>query len=286
MEDFKITSQKYGKKKVRVLRIERSEDGTHKIHEVDVGVLLDGDVLGAYYGDDNSHVVATDTIKNTITVLAQKYLTDVIEEFALVLGDHFLSKYSYMTRASVEVAARTWDRYVKPDGSAHPHAFLGGTTTPVAKVDITRSSLRLESGIRDLLVLKSTASGWTGFPRDELTTLPETTDRIFSTQVEGVWGYTGRNVDFTKANAAVIAAFLDTFAESYSPSVQNTLYKSAKAALKAVPEITDISFALPNKHYLPVNFAPFGLENRREIFLPTDEPHGQIEARISRSSSL
>src|SRR4030088_509715 len=117
MEDLKITSQKYGKKRVRVLRIERLGDGTHKIHEVNVSVLLDGDVLEAYYGDDNSQVVATDTIKNTITVLAQKYLTNVIEEFALVLGDHFLSKYPYMNRALVEVAGRTWDRYVRPDGS-------------------------------------------------------------------------------------------------------------------------------------------------------------------------
>jgi urate oxidase len=285
MEDLKITSQKYGKKRVRVLRIERLGDGTHKIHEVNVSVLLDGDVLEAYYGDDNSQVVATDTIKNTITVLAQKYLTNVIEEFALVLGDHFLSKYPYMNRALVEVAGRTWDRYVRPDGSAHPHAFLGGTITPVAKVDMTRSSLRVESGIRDLLLLKSTASGWVGYPKDEYTTLPETTDRIFSTQVEGVWGYAGRNVDFPKSNAAVIAALLNTFAETYSPSVQNTLYASAKAALEAVPDIVDISFALPNKHYLPVNFEPFGLENKGEIFLPTDEPHGQIEARISRSAS-
>jgi urate oxidase len=262
------------------------EDRTHKIHEVDVSVLLDGDVLGAYYGDDNSHVVATDTIKNTITVLAQKYLTEVIEEFALVLGDHFLSKYSYMTRALVEVSGRTWDRYLRPDGSAHPHAFLLGTATPTAKVDLTRSSLRVESGIRNLLILKSTGSGWIGYPKDEFTTLPETMDRIFSTQVEGVWGYSGRKVDFPKANAGVIAALLETFAETYSPSVQNTLYASAKAALEANPEIVDISFALPNKHYLPVNFAPFGLENKGEIFLPTDEPHGQIEARITRSRSV
>jgi urate oxidase len=284
MDEFKITAQRYGKRKVRVLRVERLSDGTHKIHEVDVAVFLDGDVLPAYYGNDNSGVVATDTIKNTIQALAQKHLGDVIEEFALTLGDHFLTKYPHMTRAVVEIASRTWDRYIRPDGSAHPNAFLGGSTTPITKVDMTRSSVKVESGIRDLLLLKSTGSGWAGFPRDEYTTLPETTDRILSTQVEGNWTFANRSVDFRKANRAILAALLNTFVETYSPSVQNTLYSSAKAALEAAADVVDISFALPNKHYLLVNLSPFGLQNNSEIFLPTDEPHGQIEARISRSA--
>ena len=284
MDEFKITAQRYGKRKVRVLRVERLSDGTHKIHEVDVAVFLDGDVLPAYYGNDNSGVVATDTIKNTIQALAQKHLGDVIEVFALTLGDHFLAKYPHMTRTVVEVASRTWDRYIRPDGSAHPHTFLGGSTTPITKVDMTRSSVKVESGIRDLLLLKSTGSGWAGYPRDEYTTLPETTDRILSTQVEGNWTFANRSVDFGKANRAILAALLNTFAETYSPSVQNTLYSSAKAALEAVADVVEISFALPNKHYLLVNLSPFGLQNNSEIFLPTDEPHGQIEARISRSA--
>ena len=76
---------------------------------------------------------------------------------------------------------------------------------------------------------------------------------------------------------------LATFAGEFSPSLQHTLFRMGEAALAAAPAITDIHLAMPNKHYLPVNFQPFGRENRGEIFLPTDDPHGQIEARVVRA---
>ena len=55
-----------------------------------------------------------------------------------------------------------------------------------------------------------------------------------------------------------------------------------EAALAAVPDIRQMTLACPNKHYLPINFAPFGLDNSNAVFLPTDEPHGQIECTVGR----
>ena len=285
MNGIEIISQRYGKRRVRVLRVVRGADSTHTVHEVEVAALLDGDFSGAYLSGDNGQIVPTDTIKNTIQVLAQKHLGAEIEEFALTLSDHFLSRYTQVSRVYVEISSHPWTRYTRADGTPHPHVFLGGAKpTPFSCVEMIRTGVQVVSGVRDLLILKSTASAFKGYPKCEYTTLPETDDRILSTQVEGSWTFLGRDVNFAKANAAIVSAMLETFAETFSPSVQNTLYLMAGAALQAAPEVTDIYLALPNKHYLSVDFTPFSQENHKEIFLPTDEPHGQIEARVSRSA--
>ncbi|MGZ8515644.1 MAG: hypothetical protein ACXWXA_11455 [Candidatus Limnocylindrales bacterium] len=41
---------------------------------------------------------------------------------------------------------------------------------------------------------------------------------------------------------------------------------------------------LPNLHHWTVDLTPFGLDNRNEIFTPTTEPHGVIEATVRRSA--
>lgn len=285
MNGTEIISQRYGKRRVRVLRVVRGADNTHTVHEVEVAALLDGDFSGAYLSGDNSQVVPTDTVKNTIQVLAQKHLGADLEGFALTLSDHFLSRYTQISRVYLEISSRPWTRYTRTDGTPHPHVFLGEMgLTPFARVEMSRTGVQVASGVRDLLILKSTASAFKGYPKCEYTTLPETDDRILSTRMEGGWTFLGRDVNFAKANTTIISALLETFAETFSPSIQNTLYLMADAALRAAPEVTDIYLAMPNKHYLPVDFTPFGRENHNEIFLPTDEPHGQIEARVSRSA--
>lgn len=284
-----LASQRYGKERVRVLRVRRGASGVHEVYEVEISVSLEGDFADTYLTGDNAKVVATDTMKNTVQVLAQTHLDGVPENFALALGDHFLGRHAQVERVRVEVAVRPWDRYAPGGGGeAHPHAFVGRTTgTPFTRVRLERSApARVESGWREVLVLKSTASSFKGYPRDEFTTLPETDDRILATKLAATWTFAGRDADFAAANAAIPAALLETFATEFSPSLQRTLCQMGEAALAAAPSVTDIHLAMPNKHYLPVNFEPFGRKNPGEIFLPTDEPHGQIEARIVRADAV
>jgi urate oxidase len=100
--------------------------------------------------------------------------------------------------------------------------------------------------------------------------------------MEASWTFVPGATAFGKARQAIMSALLTTFAREFSPSVQNTLFLMGSAALAACPDISEIHLAMPNKHYLPINFKPFNLENNNEIFLPTDEPHGQIEALVTR----
>lgn len=244
--------------------------------------MLRGDFAGSFTAADNSLVVPTDTMKNTVNVLAQTELDEEIERFGSALGHHFLSKYPQVTECDVTLTQKVWNR-MTVGGHPHAHSFIGSNSwRPWAQVVTTRSGVNVSGGVRDLLVLKSTGSAFRGYPRCEFTTLPETDDRIFSTLISATWDFATESCNYLSARERAIDSMMRVFAENFSPSVQVTLFQMGEAALGAVPEISRIHLALPNKHYLPVNFAPFGRTNQNEIFTPTDEPHGQIEATVER----
>ena len=147
-----------------------------------------------------------------------------------------------------------------------------------------RTAKTVRSGIRDLVILKSTGSGFENYPKDELTTLPETADRILATSFSSTWTFKEQPADYNRANDAILSAMLKVFANNYSPSAQTTLFQMGEAALAACPEISELDLAMPNKHCLLINLAPFGLENNNELFVPTDEPHGDIRAIVTRDA--
>jgi len=278
---MKIVSSRYGKKHVRVLKVLR-EGARHQVKELDVSCLLEGDFEASFTASDNSKVVPTDTVKNTVIALAHTLLGRENERFGLDLVRHFIGKYPQVRRVRVEMSERRWDRHAIA-GAPHDHAFIGGAGSPFACVVAERGGAEVvESGIDDLLVLKSTGSGFIGYPRDEFTTLPETTDRILSMKARMAWTFGTVPPDFNAANEVVVAAMLGVFAANYSPSVQATLHQMAAAAFAASPHVRRVTLALPNRHYLLANLKPFGLDNPNVTFIPTDEPHGQIEATIDR----
>jgi urate oxidase len=277
----KLVAHRYGKARVRVAKIFREKD-RQSIKEIDVTVLLEGEFETSYTAGDNTRVVPTDTMKNTINVLAKDELGEENEQFASALGKHFLEHYRQVGAARVEIRERDWRR-LELDGKSHPHTFIAGNEAKrVARVTSTRQTQTVESGIRDLLILKSTGSGFENYPKDQFTSLPETSDRILATSLAATWSYEDHPASYRSANDAIIRAMLSVFADNYSPSAQTTLFQMGSAALEVCPEISRIEMAMPNKHYLPIDLSRFGRENKNEIFTPTDEPHGQIEAVMSR----
>jgi urate oxidase len=135
--------------------------------------------------------------------------------------------------------------------------------------------------VANLVVLKTTDSAFSGFPRDRYTTLPETEDRILATSLTATWSYRPGTTDFA-ARARVRQALIDTFAAHHSRSVQHTLYAMAEAALAACADAQSMTLTMPNRHHLLVDLKPFGLDNPNEIFVATDQPYGLIEATITR----
>jgi urate oxidase len=143
-------------------------------------------------------------------------------------------------------------------------------------------SMTIEAGVEDLVVLKTSGSGFTGYIKDAFTTLPEATDRILSTSVKATWRYGQTEAGFDDLFKSIRETILETFAGHNSKSVQHTLYAIGEAVLERFSQVEEISFSLPNIHCLPVDISRFGLENRNCVFVPTDEPHGLIEATITR----
>ena len=282
MATGKLIHQHYGKARVRLLKVFRHAD-RHDLIEVDASIRLEGDFAAAYASADNSLVVPTDTMKNTMQALAHEQLGAQLEPFGEIVARHFLRKYPQVAQATVELTARDWRR-LEVDGQPHAHSFEGvENRRSFARVTASRDGVRVESGIKDLLLLKSGGSGFAGFPRDEFTTLAETRDRILATRLTAEWRFEKAPAQYVRANESILAAMLKVFAANYSPSVQATLHEMAGAALAAVAEVSQITLTMPNLHCLPVDLKPFGRVNRGELFVPTDEPHGVIEATIVRA---
>jgi urate oxidase len=274
---MKLVAHRYGKSRVRLMKILRTGE-RHAIKELTARVLLDGAFDRSYTHADNAPVVATDTMKNTLYVLAHEQLGEENEPFARAVAQHFLDRHSHVSQVTVELEERVWTRM-----GDQPHSFTQSEVMrPFTRLKASRSASELESGVRDLIVLKSTASGFAGFHRDELTTLPETAERILASAVRATWVWAAEPISYRTAQRAILDAMLVPFAGRYSPSVQATLFEMGTAALDACREIDRITLTMPNLHCLPFDLTRFGRTNDHEIFVPTDEPHGDIEATVSR----
>jgi len=278
----KIVNNNYGKARVRLMKVAR-EGERHQLQNITVKIAFEGDFTEVHTVGDNSQVLPTDTMKNTVYALAyQTREIEEIETFGLRLADYFLTGNPQITRAIIEIAEHAWTR-ITVGGEPHQHSFVKGDDEKrMAIISQTRDGATVESGVEDLIVLKTTKSGFVGYIKDQYTTLPETTDRIFATSIKAVWRYANADAATGDAWRNVRQTILETFAEHDSLSVQHTLYAMGEAVLEKFSDIAEISFSLPNIHCLPIDFTHFGLENDNRIFVPTDEPHGLIEARLTR----
>ena len=277
--------QRYGKANVRVLRVQRAED-RHQVRESRVTIILDGEFSRAYTDADNASVVATDTMKNLVNVLALKHLNAANESFALTIAECFLDRYQQVSEARVRVEETVWGRMLI-DGRDHGHGFVraeGGT--PFACATVTRASREVEAGFHDFAIMKTTGSGFVDYLQDEYTTLPPTTDRILATRMAAAWRFEGGTLSdpetTTRWQSAIREALLRVFATTHSYSVQDSLYRMGEAALAAAPGIREVTLRMPNVHYLPIDLSPFGQDALGTVFLPTEEPSGQIEATLRR----
>lgn len=282
-----LGQNQYGKAEVRVVRITR-DTRRHEIEDLNVTSQLRGDFAAAHLQGDNSHVVPTDTQKNTIYAFARDGIGSP-EAFLLRLGEHFTSSFDWVTGGRWEAESYGWDR-IQAHGAAHDHSFVrNGQEVRTAVLVRDGADQHLISGLKDLTVLKSTQSGFAGFPRDHYTTLPETADRILATDVSARWRFRAgtdfTGFDFNKGYDDVLALLLEGFTEKYSHALQQTLFDMGSKVLQAHSEIDEIRFSMPNKHHFLVDLSPFGLDNPNEVFFAADRPYGLIEAAVQREDA-
>jgi urate oxidase len=276
-----LAQSAYGKSKIRLVQVSRRGD-RHDLRDITIGIRFEGDYDESFTAGDNSAVLPTDTMKNTVYALAAREAVDSPEQFGLRLCRHFLDRNPRLRRVRVDLKVHPWDRIPIGDRE-HGQAFVRhGPEVRTARVGCTRERSRIGAGVRDLVILKSSHSAFTGFIHDELTTLPETTDRLFATSLTATWMYGAHDIDFDPTWRAIRRTLLESFAEHDSQSVQHTLHAMGQSVLDTVAVVDAIRLVMPNKHHLPVDVSIFGLQNRNEIFVATNEPHGLIEATLVR----
>ncbi|QNP69391.1 urate oxidase [Streptomyces roseirectus] len=283
-----LGQNQYGKAETRVVRVVR-DGATHHIKDLNVSVSLSGDMGEVHYSGSNASVLPTDTTKNTVYAFAKEYGVDSAEQFGIHLARHFVTSQETIHQARVRIEEFAWERI--EHGGEGEHSFVRkGQETRLAQVTFDGVSWEVVSGLKDLTVLNSTNSEFWGYVKDEYTTLPEAYDRILATDVAARWrfnwsGEEGELPDWQESYAQTKRHILEAFAETYSLSLQQTLYAMGARVVEHRPEIDEIRFSLPNKHHFLVDLKPFGLKNDNEVYFAADRPYGLIEATILRDGA-
>jgi urate oxidase len=277
-----IGSNRYGKSEVRVVRVARgvAADGGDVIRDWNVSTALSGDLDDSHLTGDNSKVLPTDSQKNRVFALASEMGAVPPEDFALALAAFFVASQEAITRARIAVEEFGWT----PIGATgYSFARSGDLVRTTTVVHDATAGTSVVSGVKDLILLNTTGSEFWGFPKDAHTTLAETKDRMLATAVNASWRFRPGAVGTADWDAVAVAAkrtILDTFASTYTYSLQQMLYALGSALISALPEICEVRLALPNKHHFIVDLEPFGLENDREVYYADDRPYGLIEGTV------
>ena len=279
---IELVHDSYGKSAIRMVKVSR-HGRRHEVRDLTIDVRLEGAFERAHTEGDNSMILPTDTMKNTVYALAKDHTMDPPEHFALALGEHFLGAAPAATRVHIAIETKPWNR-VTIGGRGHDHSFSGtGGPRRIARISASRGQqVAIEAGIEGLEVLKSSGSGFEGFLVDRYTTLAQTSERILATSISARWRYVARSESFGPTWHAVRQFLLETFAEHPSRSVQHTLHAMGAAILSQFAEIEEIHLTMPNRHHLLVDLSPFGQSNDDEIWVATDAPFGLIEATLRR----
>ncbi len=280
-----LADNRYGESRVRLVKVSRRST-RHEVKELSVAIQLRGDFDLAHTAGDNRNVLPTETMKNAVYALAkddpQETGEEQIEQFGVRLVEYFLSGNPQVSEARVEIIETPWTHIVS-GGKPQQHSFTRGSPERrTAGVTGTREQTSIGAGIEELVVLKTTGSTFVGYRDDPFGAQAAAANGVLATAVNARWLYTTADTAFGPCWHGVRQIILDTFAEHHSSSVQNTLYLMGETVLNTYDEISEIHFSLPSRGFTLVDLSRFGLENKDEVFVPSEEPHALIEATIKK----
>ncbi|HEY5835182.1 factor-independent urate hydroxylase [Streptomyces sp.] len=280
-----LGQNQYGKAETRVVRVVR-DGATHHLKDLNVSVALSGDMDEVHYSGSNANVLPTDTTKNTVFAFAKEHGIESPEAFAVHLARHFVTGQEPIKRARIRVEQYGWERIGGPG-----HSFVRtGQETRTTEVTFDGERWQVISGLKDLVVLNSTDSEFWGYVKDPYTTLKEAYDRILATEVTARWrfAWTGDEQPVPAWEASyeeVRGHLLAAFAQTYSLSLQQTLYAMGSRVVEGCDGIDEVRLSLPNKHHFLVDLQPFGLKNDNEVYFAADRPYGLIEGTVLRDGA-
>ncbi|WP_406288506.1 factor-independent urate hydroxylase [Embleya sp. NBC_00896] len=290
-----LGQNQYGKAETRVVRVRRDTE-RHEVKDLNVSVALSGDLSDTHITGGNENVLPTDTMKNTVFAFAQEHGIDSAEAYGVRLARHFVESQPSITRARIRIEEYPWNRitaaesrnrFVGADEIQHSFVRDGGETR-TSEIVWEHGRVQVISGLKDLVVMNTTSSEFWGYIKDRYTTLPEAYDRILATQVTARWRFgfdasdEGAEPNWERSYAQVRRHLLEAFSETYSYSLQQTLYAMANRVLTNRHEVDEVRLSLPNKHNFLVDMEQIGIKNDKEVYYAADRPYGLIEGTVHR----
>ncbi|NEB78272.1 urate oxidase [Streptomyces sp. SID14478] len=296
-----LGSNQYGKAENRVVKITRDGD-THHIKDLNVSVALSGDLDDVHLTGSNANCLPTDTTKNTCFAFAKEVGIESAEQYGIELARHFVDSQPSIHRARIRIEEYSWERIAGSDAGSNfigadevKHSFVRkGQETRLVQVTYQNGTFEVLSGLKDLTVMNTTNSEFWGYIKDKYTTLKEDYDRILATSLSTWWrhNWTGeegqRTPQWNKSYDQAKKHILQAFVETYSLSLQQTLFQMGSRVINNRTEIDEIRFSAPNKHHFRQDLSPFGLENEAKdgaVYWAADRPYGLIEATILRDGA-
>ncbi|CUA76092.1 urate oxidase [Rhizoctonia solani] len=304
-----LTSSMHGTESVRVCRVIRNEDH-HFIVEYAISAMLEGT------RPSSTSRVAPVPIKDTCYVLA-KTSPHVLspELFGLHLGAHLVGTHMHVRAARIVIQQVKWGR-IPVRGRLHASTFLrDGEEKRSVTIDVRREPsvglnddksaqdvvmAEVRSSIQGLVVMK-TVIVRNGYSRDECTNVNEHDDGVYCAQmdVEYLLGLPrvplrieelaalGETMRFTDVAQRVRDTSLEVFATDEDEDVQATMHRMSREVLDGNPTIVEVTYRMPNRHYIPVPLDYIGLQNTKareaEVFCPVDAPSGCISTTVARA---
>jgi len=276
-----LGQNQYGKAETHVVRVGRDTE-RHEIRDLVVSSSLRGAFDDAHLTGEQSAVLPTDTQKNTVFAFAKDVGITSPEQFAVALARHFVDDVETVRWARVIVDEHAWER-ATVDGQPHDHTFVrSGREVRTVAVTVQDGRTHVLSGLRDLVLLKSTGSEFHGFRTDRYTTLQPTTDRVMATSLAARWRWSSVPTDPDVAFAEIRALLVSRFGGVHSLALQQTLWEMGRALLETRDDVAEVRLSAPNKHHFVVDLSAFELANPGEVFWAADRPYGLIEAAVHR----
>ncbi|WP_419998805.1 factor-independent urate hydroxylase [Streptomyces boninensis] len=296
-----LGQNQYGKAENRVVKITRDGD-THHIKDVNVSVALSGDLDDVHLTGSNANCLPTDTTKNTCFAFAKEYGIESIEQYGIHLARHFVDSQPSIHRARIRLEEYAWERIAGSDANSNfigaddvKHSFVRkGQEVRVAQVTYDGEKFEVLSGLKDLTVMNTTNSEFWGYIKDKYTTLKEDYDRILATSLSTWWRHTWtggddeRNPNWERSYEQVKKNILHAFVETYSLSLQQTLFQMGSRVINNRAEVDEIRFSAPNKHHFRQDLGFCDLDNDAKdgaVYYAADRPYGLIEATILRDGA-
>lgn len=263
----------------------------------DVTVLAFGDAFWPAYAEgDNAPVVATDSMKNFIQRHAARYEGCTLEGFLEYVGRQLLLTYPQMSAVRLTAHELPFAPVPVPrDGGFSPSPVLferGRGAHAVAEAELDRGpdgEVRLASlrgGVAGLHLVKITGNSFTGFVRDEYTTLPEAEDRALFIHLDATWSYAwpedglGRDPSRYVAAPQVAGVVAAVFHELYTRSIQHLLYHAGMRLMERFPQLAEIRLQAENRSWDEV--AQAGGDPPVRVYADPRPPYGIIGLTLRR----